>query len=148
MERIASSTKLDQAVAFIIRRTSRRLRVQLNRLLISNGFEGGSEQWLILLRLKQTGSLSQKELKDDNLDDRANISRQIKALLSSGYVDIQTDPVDARKKNISLTPKGNNKVAGIMPAIVAERKRLFSQFTNKELDTLVTLLEKLENSLS
>lgn len=148
MDRTSIHTDLDQAVAFIIRRTSRSLRVYLNRILSDSEFEGGSEQWLILVRLRQAASLLQGELKADNLDDRANISRQIKALQTLGYIKVKADVQDGRKKNISLSTKGIKLVDKLMPLMVEERKRLFNQFTSEELETVVNVLNRLETTIT
>lgn len=139
---------LDTAVAFRIQRLARLLRNHLAQFLSDNDFEGGPEQWAIVFRLWELGTAAQKDLVDDVLNDRANITRHIQALERKGYVSRVSSADDGRKKIVALTEKGKTKFNQLKPLVIAERQRIFTRFGDSEFKQLLSGLSKVEASLS
>ena len=65
------------------------------------------QQFLVLSRITEQGSLSQKDLCDKMLYEKSNVSRIIKRLYSLGFVQIEPDRKDARRQVISPTDQGS-----------------------------------------
>jgi DNA-binding MarR family transcriptional regulator len=68
------------------------------------------QQFLVLSRISEQGSVSQKDLCDKMLYEKSNASRIIKKLLSLGLIQIEADTADARKQVISPTDQGRLSV--------------------------------------
>ena len=69
------------------------------------------QQFLVLSRISEQGSLSQKDLCDKMLYEKSNVSRIIKRLHSLGLILIVPDIEDARRQVINPTDKGRLTVA-------------------------------------
>lgn len=139
---------LDKAIAYKIHRLARLLRVQINQMLQQQGLDLGMEQWLILVRLYETPHLAQHELADQALNDHPNITRLIDQLAKRGWVQRTVDAEDRRRHLVSLTATGRALVERFQPQVVAERQRIFGDFSAEEIDQLITMLEKIEQKLT
>ena len=77
---------------------------------------------------------------------RSLITRQIQELEDSGYVNVSTNPRDARSLLVSLTPAGVQEQRRLRE-VGLDRFALFvAAWTPEEVRTLADLLEKLERS--
>ncbi len=87
------------------------------------------------------GSLSQRELGEAIGMDAPNVHGLVTRLLKRGAVSRQTDPIDPRRKLLSLTPEGE-----ALAVVLPERARLSEEATLAALcandrESLVKLLE-------
>jgi DNA-binding MarR family transcriptional regulator len=138
---------LDQAIAYKIHRLARLLRVHLNQMFQQDGLDIGMEQWLILVRLHENPGLSQSELADKALNDHPNITRLVDQLEKRGWVQRTADMTDRRRHLVSLTKAGHAQVEHFQPQIIAERNRIFAGFSSLEIDQLLVMLERIEQTL-
>ncbi len=98
------------------------------------------QQLLVLSRISEQGSLSQKDLCDKMLYEKSNVSRIIKRLLSLGLILIVPDSNDARKQVINPTDKGRLTVAQGKGIISESVEKWFSQLTDDESTEILSKL--------
>ena len=98
------------------------------------------QQLLVLSRISEQGSLSQKDLCDKMLYEKSNVSRIVKRLHSLGLIQIETDKEDARKQVISTTGQGSIAVVKGKRIISDSVERWFSRLTDYESTEILSKL--------
>ncbi|MCO4746096.1 MAG: MarR family transcriptional regulator [Proteobacteria bacterium] len=138
---------LHHAHAYRLRRVARLLRRQLDRSL--EGFDAGlsSAQFFVMMRLHEADGRIQGELVDPDLDDRANITRLVDALVARNLVVRRRDIEDRRRQRVFLTDAGHALLDGLVPRVVALREQLFGRFAAEDLAALERVLDGLEADL-
>lgn len=105
-------------------------------------------QGLILISLKDMGTLTQRELTEITKRRPATMSEQLDNMERAGLIERKKNENDKRTIDVSLTARG------LETAQEAERERaeaaavLFTGLTEEEKDALQKLLSKLVDSLS
>jgi DNA-binding MarR family transcriptional regulator len=144
---INDTSSLDTAVAYVIQRNSRLLRFHLAKFFQRLGVPISPEQWFLMFRLYERPEQAQSELADRDLQDHPNITRLVDALEQRELVQRTPDPNDRRRSLVSLTAAGQQLMDTLLPQVVAERQRIFHGLSPAELETLVTILHKIEHNL-
>ncbi|MCB0196509.1 MAG: MarR family transcriptional regulator [Anaerolineae bacterium] len=81
---------------------------------------------------------------DKDLNDHPNITRLVDALQKRDMIRRDADPNDRRKSLVYLTEKARTFMEDILPAIIEERKRIFTGISNEEIEQFLQTLEKIE----
>jgi len=144
---LADVSSLDRALPYRIERVARLLRVHLARVLAEQGHGLSPQQWFMLFRLYERDGRSQSELTDATLDDRPNVSRQVRGLETAGYVRRAADPRDGRRTLVTLTEAGRACVADMLPIAVETRRTLFEGVDASALAAFSDVLDQLERNL-
>ena len=100
------------------------------------------EQWVILSRLDADGEMYQTDLASLSFRDKPTVSRIIELLAKKGLVEKNQDESDGRRFIVKLTPEGKRQVDSAYPSVEASREMGWTNLTDKEYETLVTLLDK------
>lgn len=79
--------------------------------------------------------------------DKAAVSRSLVQLGNDGYISSQVDAKDARRYTVSLTSSGRSLHDRIFVVAKAREQRLLADFSQKEIDTLVELLNRMHARL-
>ncbi len=110
-----------------------------SKLVSSHGF--------ILYILSKEDSLSKKDIADRINRDKSTTTVLIRKLLKEGLVSERVHDKDTRVKLISLTEKGKkmNKLTAEISGQLLEAS--FNGFTEKEKDTLLSLLLKMNKNM-
>lgn len=141
-------TPLDDAVAYRISRLARLLRHGFAAELQQwSGEELSPEQYFALYRLRQAGPLPMQALADPVLKDYPNITRVVAGLHKRGLVKRSKDKGDGRVQLCTLTGKGEALFDRLYPSVVAERGRLFADWSANDVSQLMTSLTRLERTL-
>ena len=109
------------AVTLLSRLVQEVLAVQLSRLGLTFA------QAIVLVRLWQSadGNLPQSELIEMLVLSRASGSLVLKELEDQGFIIRSTDPVDARRLLVELTPRGEQIESDVHAAFEEVESRLF-----------------------
>jgi DNA-binding MarR family transcriptional regulator len=103
---------------------------------------------LLTYQAGEEGGLSQAQLSDMMLVNRANITTLIDRMEKASLV-IRTSASDDRRTNIiKLTAKGEKLFAKAEPSYMEQVRQIMSNFSQPEQKKLVTLLEKVRTSIS
>lgn len=84
-------------------------------------------------------------------ETRANMTRICDDLVTQGLMQRVTSPVDRRRVDMSLTPKGLDLLKVVVPMVRARNQKIFSVFSDTERDvlekSLLKLLEAIESNV-
>jgi DNA-binding MarR family transcriptional regulator len=138
------SPDLEEALPFRIHRTNRLLRTHLGRFLEQREAGMSPEQWFVLARIAQRAPVRQVTLAEPVLGDPPNVSRLVDALVDRGYVARSPDPDDRRSWLLTLTRRGSARAAHLLGDAVEQREFVFAGFSDDELDTLATYLDRID----
>lgn len=104
-------------------------------------------RWRILLQLYRYGASSQKKLVQELRVDPAALTRQIKAIETSGWVERHSDAVDNRVTNVALTAAGKAIVEQTLPRRTEFIDRALGGLSSQDMQALEATLNNLEQRL-
>lgn len=99
-------------------------------------------EWRVLVHLLDAGEVSVRDLGETVNLDKSKASRAASWLAEQGYITKTENELDRRLVRLSLTPKGRELMAQILPLAIAFQARLES-ILDEHLDGLNEALEKL-----
>ena len=71
------------------------------------------------------------------------VSKSLKKLVESGYVNRHEHETDTRAKRVTLTKKGKDKVRILVPIVEGIDSHFFGKTSQKEQQSLIQILSKL-----
>ncbi len=83
-------------------------------------------EWRVLAHLSQSGAVSVREIHARVDMDKSKVSRAAARLEADGYLKKEVDSDDRRLIRLSLTEKGHELVARILPAAVEYQDELLA----------------------
>ena len=118
----------------------------LMSLLAESRFESESisfTQWIVLMKLRFLPHLSATQLSEEIGHDMGALTRLVDSLERSGFVSRVRSQQDRRAVEITLTPEGRREVEGSIHILVDALNELAEPFSNNEIDTLISLLQRM-----
>ena len=109
--------------------------------LREHGFSGA--MYMILLPVDRHPGASQDSIANHMYIDKCNVARRTKKLEELGYIRRETDQADRRQNNLYLTEKGRELVPVIKTYLSQWGQGMTESLSEKEKDTLITLLTKM-----
>ena len=106
-----------------------------------------SEQWVVLARLWEQDGLNQKELAEKILKDQANMTRILDKVVKKGWVKRLDAVEDRRAYLLYLTDEGKRMVETTYPLVTQVKEKLESRLTDQEIKAVMSILDKLSDSL-
>ncbi|KQU25067.1 MULTISPECIES: MarR family winged helix-turn-helix transcriptional regulator [Priestia] len=106
------------------------------------------QQWILLGAISKQEGLSLKELREDTLVTKQNISSMVDRLRQAGYVTTYEDLSDRRITRVKLTEQGKLILEALKPLTDASNDRTFEVFEPEELVLFASLIERLVTHLS
>jgi DNA-binding MarR family transcriptional regulator len=101
-------TKPDLCNALAIRKAARHITGLYDRHLAESGLK--VTQFSVLARLRHLGPRTINELAADMAMDRTTMGRNIRPLERDGLVQVATDPRDGRRRALSITESGRDRL--------------------------------------
>jgi DNA-binding MarR family transcriptional regulator len=138
-------------------RTTARLIGELSALvgrvmLVARGGDEGpaltTTQRLALFELNASESLRLNELAERIVTSPPTASRAVDALVTLGFVERVTDPVDRRAVQIRVTEYGRGRVADRVARVGETLGPALSTLPHDDRERLVALLERLNSALA
>ncbi len=106
----------------------------------------GTGEVAILMELKRTKRMTQKEIADRLHVDKTTISREVRKLMKNGYIVAIRDERDKRKKIISLSPEGKKIIPVIKKVLEEWKEILLHDFSPSERDAIFRALNRMEKN--
>jgi DNA-binding MarR family transcriptional regulator len=131
---------LEDQVGFILRQVSQR-HATIFATLMPN--ELTPMQFSALVKLHDSGSVSQNALGRLTAMDAATIKGVIDRLASRGLIEAAADPDDARLRLLALTPLGRATIERALPIAAAITEETLAPLEASERTLLVALLRRL-----
>lgn len=104
-------------------------------------------EWRTLWDLNEVGSLSVAELALLQHTDHSQVSRNLPAMRNKGWITMRRSQVDGRQMVIELTDAGKAVYENAAPVFRRRRERVRQAFSEEEMATLLSLLERVETEL-
>ena len=143
---LAGIERLEQRLPFRLAVLSRLLDRHATRTLAP--YNVNLSTYRILLTIDAFDDISPAELTRYAVVDKAQISRQTNELLKGGLISALADPQRPRRKRLRLTTQGRALMDALMPAMNAREALFAEQLETRELDTLITAIEKLTDHVA
>ncbi|MDA0161666.1 MarR family transcriptional regulator [Solirubrobacter ginsenosidimutans] len=139
--------ELDFAPVGVISRLARvrgHVDRELNELFEAHGLSAANFGVLVTLaRIGDERGVSQRQLMDELGLTSGTISVRMDRLVELGLIERKPDPESKRTTLITLTARGRELFERIVPAHLANERRLLAALGDDELQTLAGLLRKL-----
>ena len=103
---------------------------------------------LLKYQTDQEGGLSQAQLSNMMLVNRANITTLIDRMEKTHLVVRTHAPADRRTNIVKLTDRGRELLARIEPLYTAEVKRIMAALKQEEQKTVIEMLEKIRGNIT
>ncbi|MFC4808861.1 MarR family winged helix-turn-helix transcriptional regulator [Paenibacillus sp. GCM10023250] len=100
-------------------------------------------QWFILIALERVGDQSFKELGNNMLVTKQNMTGMVQRLKQNGFVTTYECPLDRRVTKVSITEEGKKALANVNEYSVVKVERLFEGFSAQELASFGGFLERM-----
>jgi DNA-binding MarR family transcriptional regulator len=110
------------------------------------GKELTQAQFNVLMVLKRhgAGGLSQKDILENLVSTKGNVSIHISNLSRMGYIRKKTSQVDSRMNVITLTAKGKRVLDDLEPRYVQHLKEITGDLPNKDAEAAMAVLTYLQ----
>lgn len=106
------------------------------------------QQWMLLGTISKQEGLSLKDLREDTLVTKQNISSMVDRLRQAGFVTTYEDLSDRRITRVKLTEQGKQILEALKPSADASNVWTFGVFEPQEFVVFASLLERLVTHLS
>ncbi|MGR3366980.1 MAG: MarR family winged helix-turn-helix transcriptional regulator [Sagittula sp.] len=132
-------------LTFRLARVQAKLNAQSSRILKDHAGITLT-QWRLLSLIGGAGRTTAAHLSREVAMDKGLISRNIKTLVTDGFVQVTLDPEDHRAQHLELTPHGLRVFQDTLPRMRARQDALRAHLDIEEELILDRALEKLERA--
>ena len=119
--------------------------VYINHLCKDLGF--GSSQYIYLLKIHEFPGITQKELSELVLINKANTNRALKKLIELGLVTMKSDDQDLRVKRNYLTDQGVAIVKELRKRLNTMSKLFQQGTTEEEMQIFLKVIQLMESNI-
>jgi DNA-binding MarR family transcriptional regulator len=112
------------------------------------GLSGADYAVLVPLSEAPDGMLRARELRREILWDRSRLSHHVRRMEQRGLVVREECPEDARGAMVRMTDAGRAAIEGAAPGhVAATRRHFFDLLSNRELDLLTAVFDRVLDNL-
>ncbi|MCL5990588.1 MAG: MarR family transcriptional regulator [Bacteroidetes bacterium] len=139
--------KLFGELGFLLGHTGRAMKNSITKSFAEHGFENTAEQWGILMSLWSKDGITQQVLSATIYKEKTTVVRLIDNMEKRNIIVRVQDPDDRRNNLIYLTEEGKILREKLVPIAINELRKALKNMSEKEIDTLTTLLKKVYTNL-
>ncbi|MCB2300902.1 MarR family winged helix-turn-helix transcriptional regulator [Clostridium tagluense] len=125
-----------------LRKTTRTITQFYDKMLKPTGLK--STQCLLLLDISLNENISVSSLGNILLMDQSTVTRNVKLLITGGYIDIKKEEQDSRKKCITITNKGLNTLEVAIPILKKAQSKIEDGIGKERIEELLKTLKDIE----
>lgn len=119
---------------------------QLSEILRNYGIQ--RSEWSVLYTVMHEPDITAAELAKRLTFEKPNMTRIIKDLTNTGYIEVETSSEDKRRKNLRITPLGKEKYLEARVKIDAFEKDILECVTAEDQMHLLRILEQMRTNLN
>jgi len=138
--------KAENNIGGLLGKSSRLLSNNFNSDLKALGIT--VEQWTLLAVLWEKNNLSQKELQEALLKDKASVNSLVSYLIKSGFITKKKSTEDKRSFIVSLTTKGEEIKMQTIPLAMKNISLAIHNIDKNELATFVKVCTQIIRNLT
>ena len=136
----AKKTHRENSFGFLIQTLARRIDVRMKERLVAHDVD--IKIFANLMFLSERDGVTQREIGNTLNFPEYYTSRNVDALIKSGYAERRPDPSSRRSMLVFLTPKGHAKAAELPDVIRASNEESLAGLNEEERRQVVELLQK------
>ena len=136
-----SVRQLVEALYTVVRRAHRLRSVRVHSSCDKAGL-------VLLGQLVEQGPMRLSDLATAVHLDPSTVSRQVRALCEGGFTLVVADPDDKRARVLEISAKGRTEVEAVAQELAAVLGRAVSDWPQRDVATLTTLLARLGDELA
>ncbi len=115
---------------------------------VLNKFEITPEQFTVLNTLKENNGMYLRQLAQETLKDRPNMTRIVSILEAKNYLTVETDKEEGRMvKKLYITKSGIKVCNKALPTVLEMWEYIGKNISTEELDKFLETLNKIEDNL-
>jgi len=107
-----------------------------------------SDQWVVMKRISEVESITQRELATSTYKEPASITRILDILERKNYIERRNTAEDRRVYELYLTKEGQATVDKVLTVAIDKRSKGVEGFSAEEVKTLIDLLSRMYNNFS
>ena len=108
---------VENAIGFWIHRVYQASRNEMYRAFRAIDVDITPEQWAVLIRLAESGGMTQAELSEATFRDAPTMSRIVVGMEGRGLLERRADPADGRLRRLHLTREGRALEKRLVPVV-------------------------------
>jgi len=139
--------QLDQAIGMHVNRTAFLMTEEIARRFSSQGYLLSAQDFGILFRLSQQGSMTQVEIAAAMMRDKTTITRRIDGLVKKHLVERSPDPDDRRYFRIGLTDQGTEALEVLISLVSKFQRELLSDISDADKSATIKTLKHISEQL-
>lgn len=101
-------------------------------------------EWRLVAVIAEAGEITQQTIGEQTRMDKVTVSRAAIALVNRGLLARTPNAADKRSHLLSLTTEGHALYAAVAPKALELEARVFSRFSDEELETFVAMLRRID----
>lgn len=134
---------------FVLEKTVKLMKLSFSRILLQHPeIDITVDQWVIIQLIFQNQQLSQQELCSLAFKDAPTVTRIIDLLANKNLLLRNSDSIDRRKYNITLTEEGKEIYQKVNPIVNEFRAAAYSGIDSEELMIIKKISEKIFENLT
>lgn len=100
-------------------------------------------EWRVIAILGEGVPMTAQAISDSAAMDKVSVSRAVRSLEERGLVERENHAADRRSRMLHLTADGRRVYDEIAPVALAQEAALLSEFSEREIEVLAGLLDRL-----
>ena len=137
--------EIKQFLTFRLSRIQAKLNSQASAVLKAHS-DLSLVEWRVLSLVANFEKSTSAELAKEAEIDKGLFSRNLKRLVSSGYIRITPDVADQRRQILSLKKKGSDTYTALIKIMRKRQKFLIAEFNPDEMKAMRSALQKLDRA--
>ena len=137
----------NECIGFMTYTANRFLGAALHKHMTEMGVDLTSEQWGLLIQFWNRGDIAQEEIARTAGVDKSTASRCLGVMERRGLVVRRVDPVDTRRKILSLTDEANALKQNCLQAVQAALAHALKDIDPEECATCLKVLGLVKKNL-
>ena len=139
---------LDESVGYTLNIVANLLKRELNEEFRREEIDVLAEQWALLFRLQERGSMNQQELAQATSRDNASVTRSLVVLEKKHLIERRQSDPDRRNRYLSSTPAGQALLARMIDCAKRVLERATQSMTPEEILLMTRLTQKMIHNLT
>lgn len=114
--------------------------------IYTSKFNLSVSEWRVIVTLGTNNVFSASEIVERSSVTKVNVSRATKSLHKRGLLKRDINGIDKRRAALRLTAEGKEIYTTLVPLVTALEEELLDGLTQREFETLISLMSKIQKN--
>ena len=145
---MADGFTLEKSIGYLINKTAIKLKNELLNNFRAKGFHITTEQWAVLMCLKEKAGRTQNEIAAKLIKDKTNVSRILDGMQKRQLIVRRAHENDRRSFRILITKKGKALVEDLIPIARRINQTAANHMNKRDIRELERLMQTIYKNLA